>query len=41
MKGTVEIISYFGNDGAVTSVHSGSGFKESDLVEFIDFLSRL
>ncbi|MCC6138907.1 MAG: hypothetical protein IT287_09750 [Bdellovibrionaceae bacterium] len=34
MKGTVEVISYFGNDGAVTSVHSGSGFKENDLVEF-------
>lgn len=34
MKGTVEVISYFGNDGAVTTVHSGSGFKENDLVEF-------
>lgn len=34
MKGTVEVISYFGNDGAVTAVHSGSGFKENDLVEF-------
>lgn len=34
MKGTVEVISYFGNDGAVTTVHSGSDFKENDLVEF-------
>ncbi len=34
MKGTVEVISYFGEDGAVTQVHSGSGFKENDLVEF-------
>jgi TolB-like protein len=34
MKGTVEVISYFGNDGAVTAIHSGSGFKENDLVEF-------
>ncbi len=34
MKGTVEVISYFGKDGAVTIVHSGSGFEENDLVEF-------
>jgi hypothetical protein len=34
VKGTVEVLSYFGNDGAVTQVHSGSGFKENDLVEF-------
>ncbi len=34
MKGTVEVISYFGKDGAVTIVHSGSGFQENDLVEF-------
>lgn len=34
MKGTVEVISYFGKDGAVTIVHSGSGFDENDLVEF-------
>lgn len=34
MKGTVEVVSYFGNDGAVTVIHSGSGFKENDLVEF-------
>lgn len=32
-KGTLEIISYFGNDGAVGIVHSGAGFKESDRVE--------
>lgn len=34
MKGTVEVISYFGKDGAVTVVHSGSGFQENDIVEF-------
>lgn len=34
MKGTVEVISYFGKDGAVTIVHSGSGFNENDIVEF-------
>lgn len=33
LKGTVEIISYFGKDGAVALVHSGSGFRENDLVE--------
>ena len=34
MKGTVEVVSYFGKDGAVTIIHSGSGFKENDIVEF-------
>lgn len=34
MKGTVEVVSYFGKDGAVTIVHSGSGFQENDIVEF-------
>lgn len=34
MKGTVEVISYFGTDGAIGVIHSGSGFKESDQVEF-------
>ena len=34
MKGTIEVISYFGKDGAVTIVHSGSGFEENDIVEF-------
>jgi hypothetical protein len=33
MKGTVEIVSYFGTDGAVGIIHSGSGFKENDKVE--------
>lgn len=32
-KGTLEVISYFGNDGAVGVIHSGAGFKESDRVE--------
>ncbi|KYG65468.1 hypothetical protein AZI87_11635 [Bdellovibrio bacteriovorus] len=33
LKGTLEVISYFGNDGAIAIVHSGSGFKENDRVE--------
>ncbi len=33
MKGTIEVISYFGKDGAIGVVHSGSGFKENDRVE--------
>ncbi|MGE3759295.1 MAG: hypothetical protein AB7H97_16135, partial [Pseudobdellovibrionaceae bacterium] len=33
LKGTLEVISYFGADGAITLVHSGSGFKENDRVE--------
>ncbi|MEQ1879055.1 MAG: hypothetical protein ABL958_20615, partial [Bdellovibrionia bacterium] len=33
MKGTLELVSYFGSDGAIAVIHSGSGFKENDLVE--------
>lgn len=33
LKGTVEVVSYFGRDGAISVVHSGSGFRENDLVE--------
>jgi hypothetical protein len=33
LKGTLEVVSYFGNDGAVAVIHSGSGFKENDRVE--------
>lgn len=33
MKGTVEVVSYFGKDGAVAIVHSGSGFQENDPVQ--------
>ena len=33
VKGTLEIISYFGQDGAVGVLHSGAGFKESDRIE--------
>lgn len=33
MKGTLEVISYFGNDGAIAVIHSGSGFKENDRIE--------
>lgn len=33
MKGTLEVVSYFGQDGAIAIVHSGSGFRENDKVE--------
>jgi hypothetical protein len=33
VKGTVELVSYFGKDGAIAIVHSGAGFKETDQVE--------
>lgn len=33
VKGTLEIVSYFGQDGAVSVIHSGAGFKENDRVE--------
>ncbi|MCB0366337.1 MAG: hypothetical protein H6624_04845 [Bdellovibrionaceae bacterium] len=33
MKGTVEVTSYFGRDGAIAVIHSGSGFRENDRVE--------
>jgi hypothetical protein len=33
MKGTLEVVSYFGTDGAICVVHSGSGFRENDAVE--------
>lgn len=33
LKGTVEVVSYFGRDGAIAVIHSGSGFHENDLVE--------
>ena len=33
MKGTVEIIGYFGKDGSIAIIHSGSGFRENDRLE--------
>ena len=33
LKGTLEIVSYFGQDGAISVMHSGAGFKENDRVE--------
>lgn len=33
MKGTLEVISYFGSDGSIAVIHSGSGFRENDRVE--------
>lgn len=34
MKGTLEVISYFGQDGSIAVVHSGAGFQENDTVEY-------
>lgn len=33
LKGTVEVVSYFGKDGSIGVIHSGSGFRENDHVE--------
>jgi hypothetical protein len=33
LKGTVEVVSYFGKDGAIAVIHSGSGFQENDRIE--------
>lgn len=33
LKGTLEVVSYFGQDGAIAIVHSGAGFRENDRVE--------
>ncbi len=32
-KGTIEVINYFGKDGAISIIHSGAGFLENDKVE--------
>lgn len=33
LKGTLEIVSFFGQDGAIAVTHSGGGFRENDRVE--------
>lgn len=33
VKGTLEIVDFFGQDGAVGVIHSGAGFKENDRIE--------
>jgi hypothetical protein len=33
LKGTIEVVSYFGKDGAIAVIHSGSGFQQNDRVE--------
>jgi TolB-like protein len=33
LKGTLEVVSYFGQDGSIAVVHSGAGFRENDRVE--------
>jgi len=32
-KGTLEVVGFFGQDGAISIIHSGAGFKENDRVE--------
>lgn len=33
IKGTLEILDYFGEDGAICRIHSGGNFQEADLVQ--------
>lgn len=33
LKGTLEVISFFGQDGSIAVIHSGGGFRENDRVE--------
>jgi hypothetical protein len=33
LKGTVEVVDFLGTDGAVTEIHTGGNFQESDLVQ--------
>lgn len=33
LKGTLEVVDYFGEDGAVTRVHSGANFQEGDAIQ--------
>lgn len=33
MKGTVELVSYFGKDGSIAVLHSGAGISENDRIE--------
>lgn len=33
LKGTIEVVTYFGKDGSIGIIHSGSGFRENDRVE--------
>lgn len=36
VKGTLEVIDYFGQDGAVGIIHSGAGFKENDRIQIYE-----
>ena len=33
LKGTLEVVSYFGQDGSIAVIHSGAGFRENDRIE--------
>lgn len=36
VKGTVEVVGYFGQDGSIGVIHSGAGFKENDRIELYE-----
>lgn len=36
VKGTVEVVGYFGQDGAIGVIHSGAGFRENDRIEIYE-----
>jgi curli biogenesis system outer membrane secretion channel CsgG len=33
LKGTLEVVEYFGEDGAITRLHSGANFNEGDVIQ--------
>ncbi|MGZ3703791.1 MAG: hypothetical protein ACXWSD_18700, partial [Bdellovibrionota bacterium] len=33
LKGTLEVVEFFGEDGAITRVHSGANFLEGDVIQ--------
>lgn len=36
VKGTLEVVGFFGQDGAISIIHSGAGFKENDRIELYE-----
>ncbi len=37
VKGTLEVVDYFGQDGAISVIHSGAGFRENDRIEIYQY----
>ena len=33
LKGTLELVEFFGEDGAISRVHSGANFSEGDIIQ--------